>query len=102
MSSELGPLNPVLHQQLRLAIVSTLIRLDSAGFNYLKEVTNASKGNLSRQLTNLKNEGYISVKKSFVGNYPCTTCKITKKGIEALEQYTEQLKNYLDLNLNNK
>ena len=89
-------LDPILHSQLRLAIVSLLISVEEAEFNFLKEKTNATSGNLSVQLDKLKTEGYIEVTKSFRNNYPLTVCKITKKGINAFEKYVESLKSYLN------
>ena len=89
-------LDPVLHSQLRLAVVSLLITVEEAEFNFLKEKTNATSGNLSVQLEKLKTEGYIEVNKSFRNNYPLTVCKITKKGINAFEKYVESLKSYLN------
>jgi predicted transcriptional regulator len=89
-------LDPVLHSQLRLAIVSLLISVEEAEFTYLKEKTKATSGNLSVQLEKLKTEGYIEVNKSFRNNYPLTVCKITTKGINSFEKYVESLKTYLN------
>ena len=89
-------LNPLLHSQLRLSIMSLLISLESAEFTYLLEQTGATKGNLSVQLTKLKEAGYITVEKSFKNNYPLTTCKITPEGFDAFEKYVEALKGYID------
>lgn len=89
-------LDPILHSQLRLAIVSILITADEAEFNFLKEKTGATSGNLSVQVDKLKTEGYIEVTKSFRNNYPLTVCKITGKGINAFERYVEHLKSYID------
>ena len=88
-------LNPVLHSQLRLSIVSLLISVDTAEFNYLLEETSASKGNLSVQINKLKEAGYIEVKKTFRNNYPLTTCSITEKGANAFEKYVEAISEYL-------
>jgi len=88
-------LDPLLHSQLRLAIVSLLVGVKEADFAYLQEATNSSNGNLSVQISKLKEAEYIEVKKSFENNYPKTTCKITKKGIKAFEQYVADIKNYL-------
>lgn len=95
MAAKFKNLDPLLHSQLRLAIVSILVGLDSADFNHILKETEASKGNLSVQLTKLKEAGYIEVKKSFENNYPKTTCKITKKGIESFEDYVKNLQTYL-------
>ncbi len=88
------PLDPILHSQLRLAIISLLIGVESAEFIYLLEQTGSTKGNLSIQLTKLKDEGYIDVKKSFRNNYPLTTCFITSKGAEAFDNYVKALSGY--------
>ena len=90
-------LDPVLHSQLRLAIMSLLISLEEAEFVYLKEQTKASAGNLSLQLDKLKEAGYIEVTKTFKNNYPLTKCTITKKGIKAFERYIKDIKDYLHL-----
>ena len=88
-------LDPLLHSQLRLAIVSILITAEEAEFKFLKEKTNATAGNLSVQLDKLKTGGYIEITKSFKNNYPLTVCKITKNGVKAFEEYVEHLKTYI-------
>jgi DNA-binding transcriptional ArsR family regulator len=88
-------LDPMLHSQLRLQIMSLLIGVESAEFTYLLEETGATRGNISVQITKLKDAGYIDVKKSFRKNYPLTTCKITPKGVKAFEKYVEVLQDYL-------
>lgn len=93
----LRELNPLLHSQLRLAIVSILLSVDEADFVYLKEQTGATAGNLSVQIDKLASAGYIGVKKEFVGEKTRTTCQITERGREAFEQYVEALKEYLKL-----
>ena len=74
-------LDPLLHQQLRLSIMSLLISVREAEFTFLKEKTNATAGNLSVQLNKLAEAGYINIQKSFKDNYPLTTCKISKVGV---------------------
>jgi DNA-binding MarR family transcriptional regulator len=88
-------LDPLLHSQLRLAIMSSLISLESAEFVYLREATDATAGNLSVQLDKLEKAGYLSISKRFKGKKPVTTCKITSKGIEAFENYVSTLKKYI-------
>ncbi len=90
-----SPLNPLLHSELRLKVISILISVEKADFNYLKEVTKATSGNLSVQIDKLEKAKYIKVKKSFVGKRTKTTCKITKEGIDAFEEYVEALKKYI-------
>ena len=92
------PLDPILHNQLRLAVISLLINVESAEFKFLLEKTAATRANLSVQISKLKEAGYISVKKSFRDNYPLTTCRITKKGIQAFEDYIESISGYLNKN----
>lgn len=88
-------LDPILHNQLRLSIMSLLMNIESAEFSWLLEQTKATRGNLSVQISKLKEAGYIRVKKSFRGNYPLTTCSISKKGVDAFERYVEAIKGYL-------
>ncbi len=91
----LKELDPLLHSQLRLGVMSLLMSLESADFTFLKEKTNSTAGNLSVQIDKLSEAGYIEVIKSFRDKKPLTTCKITKKGIKAFEQYVEVLKQYI-------
>ena len=91
-----APLDPVQHNQLRLAVVSLLVGVESADFNYLLAHTGATRGNLSVQLNRLKAAGYINVKKTFRENYPNTSCSLTRKGLKAFETYVEVIKGYLD------
>jgi DNA-binding MarR family transcriptional regulator len=88
-------LDPLLHSQLRLAVMSLLISVREAEFLYLKEKTNATAGNLSVQIQKLKEADYITVEKKFKDNYPLTICRVTKKGVAAFEQYVESLKEYI-------
>jgi DNA-binding transcriptional ArsR family regulator len=93
-------LDPILHSQLRLAVISLLISVKEAEFTYLREKTNASAGNLSVQINKLKEAGYIDVIKQFKDNYPQTTCKITANGILAFEEYVKNLHSYLRIDPN--
>ena len=90
-------LDPILHSQLRLAVVSLLIGVKEAEFTFIREKTNATAGNLSVQVQKLKEAGYIEVTKQFKDNYPQTTCKITPKGIEDFEAYVQALQQYLQV-----
>jgi DNA-binding HxlR family transcriptional regulator len=87
-------LDPILHSQLRLAVISLLISVKEAEFTLLREKTNATAGNLSVQINKLKDAGYIDVVKQFHNNYPQTICKITPKGIDAFEVYVKALQSY--------
>lgn len=89
-------LDPLLHSQLRLAVMSLLMSLESAEFTFLKEKTSSTAGNLSVQLEKLSEAGYITIEKSFKGKKPLTTCKVTKKGVKAFEEYVNTLKQYIN------
>ena len=91
------PLDPLLHSELRLAVMSLLISNDEAEFPYIKEQTGATAGNLSVQVDKLSTAGYIEVVKTFKGKRPCTICRITDKGRHAFETYVEALRTYLEV-----
>ncbi len=93
----LKPLDPILHSELRLAIMSILIGVESADFVYLRKQTSATAGNMSVQIDKLQKAGYIDVEKSFNGKMPRTTCKITELGRTAMATYVETLKEYLNI-----
>lgn len=88
-------LDPILHSQLRLAVISLLISVKEAEFTFIKEKTNATAGNLSVQVNKLKEAGYIEVVKQFKDNYPQTMCRITTAGITAFDEYVKSLQTYL-------
>jgi predicted transcriptional regulator len=89
-------LDPVLHSQLRLAIISLLMSVEEADFTYLKDQTGATAGNLSIQITKLKDAGYIDVTKKFRNNYPLTSCTITSTGRQRFIEYVASLHEYLN------
>lgn len=90
------PLDPLLHSELRLAVMSLLISAEDAEFPYIKEQTGATAGNLSVQLDKLSAANYIKVEKTFKGKKPCTICRITPTGLQAFEAYVEALKGYIN------
>jgi len=87
-------LDPLLHSQVRLAVMSVLLSVKTAEFSYLLEATKTTKGNLSFQLNKLSEVGYIEIKKTLKGNYPLTICSITDKGIDAYETYINSISDY--------
>ncbi|MBQ9498608.1 MAG: transcriptional regulator [Bacteroidaceae bacterium] len=91
------PLDPLLHSELRLAVMSMLLNVEQADFSYLKEQTGATAGNLSVQIDKLSQAGYIEVEKRFEGKRPQTLCRITQQGVKAFEDYVDTLKTYLKL-----
>lgn len=90
-------LDPLLHSQLRLAVMSILMNVEEADFVYLRESTESTAGNLSVQLDKLSSARYISVTKGFVGKKTRTTCRVTEKGRKAFENYVDALKQYVNL-----
>ncbi len=88
-------LDPLLHSELRLAVMSLLMSVEEADFGYLREQTGATAGNLSVQIDKLQKAGYIRVEKTFRGRMPRTVCVVTEEGINAFEAYAEALKSYL-------
>lgn len=93
--NQFKPLDPLLHSELRLAVMSLLINVDEADFTYIKEHTGATAGNLSVQVDKLEKAGYIAVEKTFRGKRPQTICRITDTGLKAFEDYVEALRSYI-------
>ena len=90
-------LDPLLHSELRLAVMSILIGVESADFVYLREQTGATAGNLSVQIDKLQKAGYIEVEKTFKGKMPRTICRITPQGISAFDEYVAAIRDYLNV-----
>jgi len=88
-------LDPLLHSELRLGVMSILISVESADFTYIRKQTGATSGNLSVQLEKLSQAGYITITKSFIGKVPRTTCQVTKEGTNAFKEYVEALQTYI-------
>lgn len=89
-------LDPLLHSQLRLAIISMLVSSEKVEFTHIKDETKAAAGNISIQIKKLQEAGYINVEKTFKNNYPKTLLSITDKGVKAFESYVNDLKKYLN------
>ena len=91
----LKELNPIIHSQLRLSIMTLLLSVEEADFTRLREQTGASAGNISVQIDKLSEAGYIEVRKEFVGKKTHTSCRITERGRKAMEEYVSDLREYL-------
>ena len=85
-------INPLLHNELRLKIMVALDSLESADFMYLCQITDSTRGNLSVQITTLKEAGYLEVTKTGSGRFSHTVCRITNKGRKALCAYEDGLR----------
>lgn len=90
-------LDPLLHSQLRLAIMSILMNVEEADFVYLREKTESTAGNLSVQLDKLSTAGYIKVEKGFVGKKTRTMCRVTDSGRRAFDEYVDTLRQYIKI-----
>lgn len=93
--SNITDLDPIIHAPVRLAILSVLITAENADFNYLKNVTATSDGNLSTHLNKLEATGMITIEKKFVGKKPQTLCKISEKGRQEFRKYLEQMEKFI-------
>lgn len=91
---EFKELDPLLHNELRLKVMVALDSLDDADFVYLKELTGATAGNLSVQISKLEEAGYIKVARSGEGRGSHTVCRISRNGIAALRDYQHALLSY--------
>jgi DNA-binding MarR family transcriptional regulator len=76
--------------------MSLLVSVDEADFNFLKEKTESTSGNLSVQISKLEEAKYILVTKGYKGKRPSTTCKITKVGESAFKEYVNSLNQYIN------
>jgi DNA-binding MarR family transcriptional regulator len=83
--------DPLIHQPSRLAILAVLAGAERVDFTYLVEVTELTKGTLSKHLTRLADAGYVEIDKGYKGSYPQTLAGLTAKGRKALMEYRRQL-----------
>ena len=90
-------LNPLIHSELRLDVMSVLMYVEEADFVYIREKKGSTAGSLSVQIDKLNKAGYVEVTKTFNGKLPRTVCKITPEGMNAMQEYVEALKSYLKL-----
>lgn len=88
-------LDPLLHSELRLAVMSILVSAEEADFVFLRNQTGATAGNLSVQLDKLQRADYITINKGFNGKMPRTICRITQTGRNAFAAYIEALQGYI-------
>jgi len=86
-----GELDKVIHERMRLGIISALAANDKLSFTDLKNLLNTTDGNISVHARKLEEAGYLSFEKSFKGRMPLTEYKITTDGKEALERYLNHM-----------
>ncbi|MFM7022016.1 MAG: winged helix-turn-helix domain-containing protein [Flavobacteriales bacterium] len=95
MKGIIAHLNKAFENRIRLGIMSVLLVNDEVEFNRMKELLDVSDGNLASHISALEKEGYVQVKKQFVGKKPNTTYKVTKSGKKAFEDHLTALENLL-------
>lgn len=88
---DIGKLDDVIHGRLRLGIMAYLADAEAADFTELKDVLEATQGNLSIHLRKLEEAGYVSIDKSFVNRRPLTRVRMTAKGRKAFAIYLEAI-----------
>ena len=86
-----GKFDRLVYERIRLGIMSALAVNPKMNFNELKELLQASDGNLSAHARKLEDAGYIDCKKSFKGRFPLTEYRLTKTGRRALERYLDHM-----------
>ena len=86
-----GELDKVIHERMRLGIISALAANEKLSFSDLKSLLNTTDGNISVHARKLEDAGYLAMKKSFSGRTPLTEYKITKEGRKALEKYLDHM-----------
>jgi len=86
-----GELDKVIHERMRLGIISALAANDKLSFTDLKNLLNTTDGNISVHARRLEEAGYITFEKSFKGRMPLTEYKITGQGKEALARYLNHM-----------
>jgi DNA-binding MarR family transcriptional regulator len=86
-----GEVDKVIHERMRLGIISSLAANEKLSFSELKNILNTTDGNIGVHARKLEEAGYVSCKKSFRGRVPLTEYSITKKGREALDRYLNHM-----------
>ena len=88
-------LDKLIHERMRLGIISALAANKSLSFNDLKKLLNTTDGNISVHARKLEEAGYLICEKSFNGRIPLTEYKITKDGREALNRYLNHMESLI-------
>lgn len=88
----LAEIDRVIHEPGRLMIVALLATVEEADFQYLRQTTGLTQGNLSAHLSKLDEAGYVAIEKTFRGKYPLTLCRLTERGKQVLDTYRKVIK----------
>ena len=84
----------LLHSRIRLSIIAVLVTVDEVDFSTLCNEVNTTRGNLSVHLKKLEDGKYIRIDKKFVNKKPLTTCKVTKRGMKAFQEYLDMVEQF--------
>ena len=88
---DIGKIDDVIHGRLRLGVMAYLAETEVAHFNELKQVLEATQGNLSVQLRKLEEAGYVTIEKSFLDRKPLTRARVTAAGVKAFRRYLDTM-----------
>jgi DNA-binding transcriptional ArsR family regulator len=91
----LAEIDRIIHEPGRLMIVALLAAVQEADFQYLRQATGLTQGNLSAHLSKLEEARYVAIEKTFRGKYPLTICRLTDRGREVLDTYRKVIKSAL-------
>lgn len=95
LRQELPPLDRLIHERIRLGMVSALAINDSLTFNDLKRILKTTDGNLAVHARKLEEAGYVRCKKFFDGRIPRTEYRLTPSGHKALQEYLTQMEEFI-------
>ena len=90
-------LDRLVHERIRLGILSALAAGESLSFNDLKKLLDTTDGNLSVHARKLEEAGYVACRKSFADRMPLTEYRLTNAGRRALESYLDQMERIINL-----
>jgi DNA-binding HxlR family transcriptional regulator len=95
MKNPINGLNKIFESRIRLGVMSILMVNDQVNFNDLKQMLEVTDGNLATHLVNLEENGFIKVKKGFIGKKTNTTYSITKAGERSFGEHISALENMI-------
>lgn len=98
VASSIGLIDEVIHQKVRLGVMSALIASGECDFRFLRDTLNVTDGNLSIHIAKLDEAGYIVTRKEFVGKKPHTSYTVTAKGSAAFQAYLAALEQIVESN----
>jgi len=101
LARRIAEVDRLIHEPARLVVVTILYTVKEADFLYLQRETGLTKGNLSSHLAKLEEAGYIHIEKTYRNKIPLTLCSLTELGRKAFTIYRDQLKHFIETELEN-